>query len=282
MVEEILIVGMTMGGLYALIAAGLTLIFGVANIFNMAHGSFYMLSAYFTLFLLDYFDVLISTIFGIILTIVVGVITYILTIRPHQASATRVLLITFGLSIFFEQAILNIAGVYFQSLPSLIGGSIIVFGVTLVIQRLIILLVSVIVISFLWIFTVRTKAGKALRATAQNREASMLMGINCDRIFLMAIMLSAFLAATAGVLISPLKSLSPYMDAPPLTKAFAISTFGGLGSIKGSTVAAFIISFVEVIVGYNFSSYMKELVPLVVIVITILVRPSGLFGRPMR
>jgi branched-chain amino acid transport system permease protein len=139
--------------------------------------------------------------------------------------------------------------------------------------------VGVVLISGLWLFIQRTRLGNAILAVSQDAEGAQYMGINIDRVFGGVMGLSAALAAAAGVLAAPFSKVEPGMGLLPMTKAFSIVILGGLGSIRGSLLAAAVLGFSETLVGYLVSSSLTELVSLVVILLVLILRPAGLFGK---
>jgi branched-chain amino acid transport system permease protein len=139
--------------------------------------------------------------------------------------------------------------------------------------------VGVVLISGLWLFIQRTRLGNAILAVSQDAEGAQYMGINIDRVFGGVMGLSAALAAAAGVLAAPFSKVEPGMGLLPMTKAFSIVILGGLGSIRGSLLAAAVLGFSETLIGYLVSSSLTELVSLVVILLVLILRPAGLFGK---
>jgi branched-chain amino acid transport system permease protein len=154
-----------------------------------------------------------------------------------------------------------------------------VFGVDIGGQRLLALGVSAVLISGLWLFIQRTRLGNAILAVSQDPEGAQYMGININRVFATVMGMSAALAATAGVLVAPFLTVQPSMGLVPMTKAFSIVILGGLGSIRGSLLAACVLGYSETLVGYLVSSSLTELVSVVAILLALILRPAGLFGK---
>lgn len=263
---------------------GFTLIYGVTRILNLAHGAFYMLTGYVILSLLSRTNInpFLATIASLIILSVFGIVMYKLLILPVIHSETSVIMTTIALYLFCERIIVSTMGDRPKFIPSLLSGVTPVFGVPVVNQRWLSLLLAVAAISILWILLKRTKVGKAVRAVAIDREAAALMGINVERIFTLTMAISAALAALAGAMVIPITTLTPAVGLLPLTKAFIIVVFGGLGSVGGSISAAFIISYAEVTVGLAVASWLKDVVPLIMVLIMLFIRPSGLFGKPVK
>lgn len=284
LLTDLIVYGLAQGCTYALVAVGFTLVYGVARILNLAHGAFYMISGYVAYFIfvgtgmsLQYFPLTITV--SLILTMLLGIAVYRGAIRPLISSETNVLMTTLALYLFFEQLMVIVASDRPRYLPTSVEGLIMVFGTPLVAQRLLCMIIASVAISLLWLFIRRAKLGKALRAVAVDREAASLMGINVERINLLVMAVSAGLAGLAGVMITPLYSLNPDVGLLPLTMSFIIVVFAGLGSVEGSILAAFIISFLQVGVGLFIASWLADVVPLVVLLLVLLFRPSGLFGK---
>lgn len=263
---------------------GFTLIYGVTRVLNLAHGTYYMLAGYVILSLLSLTNInpLLATIASLIILSVFGIAAYKFLIRPLMHSQTSVIMTTIALYLFCERAIVVIMGDRPKFIPSHLSGVTPVFGVPVVNQRWLSLILAIAAVSTLWILLKRTKVGKAIRAVAMDREAAALMGINVERIFTLTMAISAALAALAGAMVIPVTTLTPAIGLLPLTKAFIIVVFGGLGSVPGSILAAFIISYTEVIVGLAVASWLKDVVPLIMVLIMLFIRPSGLFGKPVK
>ncbi|MBN9594229.1 MAG: branched-chain amino acid ABC transporter permease [Afipia sp.] len=278
---EILIYGAVSSAIYALLAVGFTLIFGVARILNLAHGSFYALGAYaayvFTSVL--NFPLIVAAPLAVLLVAGFGVLMERFLVRPLRASQLAVLMITLAVSLAVEQALFITFGSEYRNVPSFVADKISIGGVDIGGQRLLALVMSVLVLLFLWLFIQRTRLGAAILAVSQDPEAAQYMGIPTNRIFSIVIAISAGTAAFAGVLVSPFLTVQPTMGLLPMVKAFAIVIVGGLGSIPGSIIASLILGYSETIVAYLVSTSWTELVSLVAVVITLMIRPSGILGR---
>jgi branched-chain amino acid transport system permease protein len=279
--REILIYGAVQSGVYALLAVGFSLIFGVARVINLSHGAFYMLGAYATYALYAHFHVplVISILGGTALVFIIAAMMDRWVVKRVRDSMIKVLMITLALSLFFEQVIFKIFGPEHRDIPGLVSGKVTLWGVDIAGQRLLALGISFMVILILWLIITRTKLGNALLATAQDPEAAQLMGINTQRIFTLTMGISAILAALAGAIVASFITVDPEMGLLPMIKAFTIVILGGLGSVGGSIIAAILIGYMETLVAYLISFNVTELVPLVVIFLVLILRPSGLFGK---
>ncbi|MBW1997240.1 MAG: branched-chain amino acid ABC transporter permease [Deltaproteobacteria bacterium] len=281
MALEILIYGAVLSGIYALLAVGFALIFGVARVVNLTHGAFYMLGAYTTYALSVYtgLPMILCILLGMAVVFVLALLLDRLVIEPIRSSMINVLITTLALSLFADQAILQIFGPVNRNIPALLEGRITILGVDIAGQRLLSLIISCVVIAALWWIITRTKMGNALMATSQDPEAAQLMGIDTRRMFMITMGVAAMMAALAGSIVGSFLTVQPQMGMLPLIKAFTIVILGGLGSLGGSIVAALLLGYLETMVAYLVSSNATELVPLVVIFLTLVLRPSGLFGK---
>lgn len=282
MIEGILINGLIKGGVYALLAVGFSLIFGVARMINLAHTCFYMLAAYgiYTFAHLVGLNPVLSIIISLIATTVIGLATYKLFIDRIREHHVTVMLITLALAMVFQECMILAFSSEYLMAPSFISGYWIILGVKVLYQHLLIFGVVIIVLFGVWALLARTRLGIAIRATAQDPEIAGLMGINVTRILLVTMGIAATLAAVAGIVVAPTMVLEPRMWTHPLIMVMAIVVLGGLGSVKGSFIGAFILGFVEVSVVFLWPEYgfLKGSIALLVMVIILLVRPEGLFG----
>jgi len=282
MIEGILINGLIRGGIYALLAIGFSLIFGVARMINLAHTSFYMLAAYgiYTFSQRLGFDPIVSVILSLISATLIGIFTYKLFVDRVREHHVTVLLITLALAMMFQELMVMAFGGHYLGAPTFIPGYQEIIGVKVSYQHLLTFGVVIIVLVSIWALLSKTKLGVAIRATAQDTEVANLMGINVPRILLITMGIAAGLAAIAGIVVAPTMVLEPRMWMHPLVMIMAIVVLGGLGSVKGSFIGAFIIGFVEVLVVFLVptGAFLKGAVALIVMVIILLVRPEGLFG----
>lgn len=280
-VTEILIYGAVTSAVYAMLAVGFTLVFGVARTLNLAHGSFYALGAYITYFLTDRFNIPLSiaALLAVLTVTGFGVVLERILIRPLRHSGLAVLMITLATSLMVEQVLFLGFGSEYRNVPGFVTGKVVIAGVGVSGQRLLALVVSCTLLSLLWVFIQRTRLGSAILALSQDSEAALYMGIPSERIFALVMGLSAGLAAVAGVLTAPFLTVQPGMGLLPMVKAFSIVIVGGLGSIRGSILAALMLGYAETVVAYEISTSWTELVSLVAVFLTLIFRPTGLFGN---
>lgn len=278
---EILIHGAVSSAIYAMLAVGFTLIFGVARVLNLAHGSFYALGAYGTYMataLLGW-SLLSAALMAIVLVALLGVVIEKIFIRPLRHSQLGVLMITLSISLVIEQALFLIFGSEYRNVPAFIQSKVSIGGIDIAGQRLLVVAVAVLAIGALYLFIQWSRLGSAILAISQDAEAAKYMGIPSDRIFALVMAISAGLAALAGVLAGPFLSVQPTMHLLPIMKAFAIVIVGGLGSIPGSIVAAMMLGYAETIVAYTISTSWTEIVSVLATLLMLVFRPAGIFGK---
>jgi len=282
LLQDILVTGLVNGGVYALLAIGFSLIFGVARIVNIAHTAFYMLAAYcfYTLLTKTGLGFLLSGLISVGAVTLFSVICYRLVIEPVREHEAAVLIATIALALVFQELMLYTFGGHFLGIPSTLEGSVRFLGVSIPYQRLLILVVAGISLALVWFVLYRTRLGLAIRATANDLEVANLMGMNVHRVAMATVAISVALAAVAGVVVAPVFVVDPFMWLAPLVTMLAIVVLGGLGSMKGSLIGALIIGYVEAITVFAVpaGAYLKGAVALLIMVIVLLARPEGLFG----
>jgi len=280
-VLEILIFGAVTSAIYAMLAVGFTLIFGVARILNLAHGSFYALGAYGAYVLTTIFKVplIVAAPLVVVGVALFGMVVERVLIRPMRKSQLAVLMISLAISLVVEQALFLTFGSEYRNVPSFIDQKYVIGGVDVAGQRLLTLLVSVVSISGLYLFIQKTRLGSAILAISQDPEAAQYMGIPSDRIFGVVMAMSAGLAALAGIMAGPFLSVQPSMHLLPIVKAFAIVVVGGLGSIPGSIVAALMLGYAETLVAYGISTSWTEIVSVAATLLMLVLSPAGFFGK---
>ena len=278
---EILIYGAVTSAIYAMLAVGFTLIFGVARVLNLAHGSFYALGAYGTYVLTSVvgLPLWLAALLAIAGVALFGVVVEKVLIRPLRSSQLGVLMITLAVSLLVEQTLFLVFGSEYRNVPAFVETKVSLGGVDVAGQRLLTLAVAGVAIGALYLFIQKTRLGSAILAISQDAEAAKYMGIPSDRIFSLVMAISASLAALAGILAGPFLSVQPSMHLLPIVKAFAIVVVGGLGSIPGSILAAFMLGYAETLVGYQFSTSWTEIVSVLATLLMLIFRPAGIFGK---
>ncbi len=282
MLQDIFITGLVNGGVYALLAIGFSLIFGVARIVNIAHTAFYMLAAYafYTLLVRFGMGFALAGLIAVVAVVVVSVLCYKLVIEPVREHESAVLIATIALALIFQELMLIAYGGHFLGIPSTLEGVAAFMGVSIPYQRLLILVVAAIMLGGTWFTLYRTRLGLAIRATANDLEVANLMGMNVHRVAMATVAISVSLAAIAGVVVAPVFVVDPFMWLSPLVTMLAIVVLGGLGSLKGSLIGAFVIGYVEAITVFALpaGAFLKGAVALTIMVVVLLARPEGLFG----
>jgi len=267
---------------YALLAIGFSLIFGVARIVNIAHTAFYMLAAYcfYALVAQAELGFALSAALSVAAVVALSLVCYRLVIEPVREHESAVLIATIALGLIFQELMLRIYGGHYLGVPSTIEGTVRILGVSIAYQRLLILAVAALMLAATWFFLYRTRTGLAIRATANDLEVANLMGMNVHRVAMVTVAFSVALAAIAGVVVTPVTPVHPQMWLEPLVTMLAIVVLGGIGSLKGSLIGALIIAYVEAITVFTVpaGAYLKGAVALAIMVVVLLVRPEGLFG----
>ncbi|MFL6566876.1 MAG: branched-chain amino acid ABC transporter permease [Burkholderiales bacterium] len=282
MLQDILVTGLVNGGVYALLAVGFSLVFGVARIVNIAHTAFYMLAAYCFYTLLARFGLgfALAAPLSVLAVTLLALICYRLVIEPVRSHEAAVLIATIALALVFQELMLFSFGGHYLGVPSTLEGAVRVLGVGIPYQRLLILAVAAATLAACWFLLYRTRLGLAIRATANDLEVANLMGMNVHRIAMATIAVSVALAGIAGVVVAPVFVVDPFMWLAPLVTMLAIVVLGGLGSLKGSVIGALVIGYVEAITVFVLpaGAYLKGAVALAIMVAVLLARPEGLFG----
>ena len=280
---QALMSGVLIGGVYALIGIGLTIIFGVMRVINFAHGELLMVGMYltyylFTTFRIDPFlSILITTpvmfAFGVILQKVL--INRVLTALPQNQ-----ILLTIGLGLILSNtAMLMFTSDYRILSTRYSSSSLAPFGISISLPLVISFAITLVIAAALYWFLTKTDTGQAIRATSQDREAARLMGINVARMSVIAFGLGAALAGTAGALIAPTYYIFPHVGSAFTLKAFVITVLGGMGSIVGATLGGILIGVAESVGGVYLGSGWKEVIVFVLFLLVLLLKPSGFFGK---
>jgi branched-chain amino acid transport system permease protein len=276
---RILIYGAVVSGIWALVASGFTLIFGVARILNFAHGTFFVLAAYIGIVMVGSgVNPLLATLISVVVVGIFAVIIYALLLSRIREHEVMVIIATLALALLVEQILILIFGEHGISYPSMITG-VVRFGKTpITYERILAFFVAIIVIALLELFINRTRLGKMISAASQNFEGAMLVGMDVEKLFRVTMFISAVLAGIGGILYSQIYSATPIAAVKSLIFAFAIVILGGLGSVRGSIIAAFIIGYILTIAINLLGARWSEFVALLVIIGILIVRPTGLFG----
>jgi branched-chain amino acid transport system permease protein len=278
-----LISGILVGGVYALIGIGLTIIFGVMRVINFAHGDLLMLGMYLTYFLFTLLGI--DPFVSILLTIPLmflygGILQKVFINRILGTLPQNQILLTIGLGLIMSNAVmLAFTSDYKILTTTYSSGSVTILGISVSQPLVISFLITAAITAALYWFLLKTDTGQAIRATAQDREAAQLMGINVKRMSIIAFGLGSSLAGTAGALISPTYYIFPQVGSAFTLKAFVITVLGGMGSIVGATLGGILIGIAESIGGVYIGAGWKEVVVFVLFLLVLLFKPSGLMGK---
>jgi branched-chain amino acid transport system permease protein len=279
---QVLMSTIVLGTVYAVLALGFSLIWGAARIVNMAYTSFYMLAGYlfYVFFSLVHLNIFVAAMLAVVTASMIGIMTYKFLLEPIRAHETVVILVSISLAFFFEECVLGIFGVTFHRVPPFIPGFQEVFGVRVLNQHFLALGVGLTLIVGLWFFLAKTRTGIAIRATSQDREIVNIMGISEKWVSFIAMSIGIGFVTISSVIVSPIYVVEPLMWVHPIIMVLACVVLGGLGSLKGSFIAAYILAFSEVaIVNWiPMGSFIKGAVALLVMVIVLSKKPEGMFG----
>ncbi|MCT7663212.1 branched-chain amino acid ABC transporter permease [Shinella kummerowiae] len=288
-IVPLLIDGLANAALIFLVAVGLTLVFSVLRVLNVAHGSFYSIGAYAAASLglwvvgaglpgwLTFVSLLLS---AALVAVIVGPLIERTLIRWTYGKSEAVqILVTFGLFLILEDLQRIVFGVdsFYEDTPVQLLGSIEIGGVVYLTYQLVLILLAAALLVGLKLFIGHTRIGKLIAAVVADREISQAMGINTNRVFMIAFSLGVFLAALGGALTVPQAGVSPGLGADTMVLAFAVAAIGGLGKIEGAAVAAVIVALARVLAIY-FAPELDAVAPYLVMLLVLLVRPYGLFG----
>lgn len=281
---EIVLYSLAISSLYALVAIGFTMIFGVGGVLNLAHGALLMAAAYTAFAARVYFHLSLYLSAGIAVACaaILALVMYKALVRYIQQSAIITMIVTLALALVLEESVRLAFGSTPGILRPLIEGNTLIFGTKLGNTQILAFVVSWVVIGLLWFFVRRTRLGKAILATAQDRVGAALVGIDPEGVYTLTWGISGLLAGVAGVFFATSLAILPTMWRDPLVVAFAIVILGGLGNIQGSLLAAYIVGFLETLTVYLLSPSWRGLPSLILLVLILILRPRGLFGRELR
>lgn len=280
---QVMLDGLLAGMLYALVAAGLSLIWGVMDVINFAHGEFLMVAMYLSYWLgfLAHVDPIISWVASGAFVFILGALTYrFIVSRCIGKAAMAPLLATFGLSMFLKNFCLNRFSPNFRILQTTVleGKKIILGDIVIGLPQLVTGLFSLAILFALYFLMKKTRLGWAIQATAMDREAAELMGINTDRIYLLVFGLGGACVGIAGGLLTSYLAVHPEVGALFGLIAFLIVAMGGFGSIPGALAAAILIGLVEALAGFYIAPVFKYVAVFAMYLAVIMIRPKGLFG----
>jgi branched-chain amino acid transport system permease protein len=272
--------GLVTGSVYSLVALGLTLIYGTMHVPNFAHGQLFMFGAYLSYALvmrsgLHYWA---AMAIAVVTLAVAGAVLERVVFRPlRNAPHLNSMIAALGVMLFLEAVAQNIWGPEFRYMETPYGNVISFFGLPVAAHRVILLAAAAASMITLLLFLTRTTAGAAIRATAQDPEGALLVGIDTSRVAMITFAISAAMAAVAGVLIAPISLVYPAMGALVTLKAFVIVVLGGMGSVTGALIGGYLLALAESLGGTYVSATYQDLVAFVVLSLVFTFRPAGLF-----
>ncbi|WP_136661057.1 branched-chain amino acid ABC transporter permease [Nitratireductor sp. XY-223] len=279
----------TLNAVYAasymsLIAVGLVLIFGVMGVINFAHGELYMAGAYTVVALYSHlnFPFLIAVAAGLAFVGLLGILMEYSLFRPLRDNPLGGLIASIGFLLMLQTAAVLGFGVRMAHIKPPIQGKIELLGAVLTYQRFLVIAAAILLLTGLYLFLRKTKIGWAMRACAQDREAAALQGISLNQITRIAMFIGASLAGVAGALTAPLVSPTPYMGHSVIVTAFIIIIVGGIGHLEGAVVAAVLYAFVHTFVTTFYDGVVADIVGLVLMLLVLVIKPTGLFGARER
>lgn len=285
-----LINGISLGSVYAIIALGYTMVYGIAKMLNFAHGDVIMIGAFAVFAAVSMAGL--PTIVGIILAVIVctilGIVIEAIAYRPlRQASSSLVVLITaIGVSYFLQNIALLIFGANTKAFTSVVNIPAVTLAdgqITITGETMITIISCIIIMISLTLFVNKTKAGQAMLAVSEDKGAAQLMGINVNGTISLTFAIGSALAAIAGMLLcSSYPALTPYTGSMPGIKAFVAAVFGGIGSIPGALIGGIILGLIEILSKAYISSQLSDAIVFLVLIIVLLVKPTGILGKKIQ
>ena len=280
-----LINGLSIGAVYAIVALGYTMVYGIAKMLNFAHGDVIMVGAYVAFVAMNSMSLppVVAIVIAMAACVVLGILIEALAYRPLRGAPSLAVLITaIGVSYFLQNSAQQIWGSAAKNFKSVVSiDPIVLFGsVTVTGEVLVTLLASVVIMVGLTLFTGKTRTGKAMRAVSEDRDAAQLMGINVNRTIAITFAIGSALAAVAGVLLcSTVPSLQPTTGSMPGIKAFTAAVLGGVGSIPGAMLGGIILGVIETFSKVYISTQFSDAIVFAVLIVVLLVKPTGLMGK---
>jgi len=274
--------GIALGSVYALVALGLTLVYGVLKVPNFAHGALYMAAAYVVYEMLGRTgsSYPVAIVVSIVLIAVMGGAMQLVVFRRLEGkSAVHAMIAALGVLFFLEGTADVIWGPDFRPVPTPLDGVVTAFGVNITEQRILVIIAAIVTMVGLYLLLKRTLVGMSIEALAQDREGALLVGIDTRRVALITFAISGALAAVAGSLIAPLVLVFPTMGAVIILKAFVIVILGGMGSVPGAILGGYLLALAETMAGTYVAFAFSELIAFALLVLVLVFRPTGLFQK---
>ena len=278
------LIGLSLGAQYALLALGFTLIFGILGVVNFAHGGFYVLGGYIAYAAVTGLGVPypVAVLLAVLATAALGWLFQLLLVERVVADHLATLILTLGLYMVLSTGVLVTFGPESRQFAFPLTGTLRFAGLYMPVANLVVLAICLLAIGLVYLLIYRTGLGRALRALADDRHIAATQGLRPRLLFPLAFAIAAGLAGLTGALVTPILSLGPTVGDPVLATSFLVVILGGFGSIGGATVAAFLVGMVEAYSSVYLGGSMGALVLFVLVLLVLVARPSGLFGREVR
>jgi branched-chain amino acid transport system permease protein len=274
--------GLTLGGIYSLVALGLTLVYGILHVPNFAHGAFYMAGAFMSFHLMKVFGLnyWLAMLGSAVFVAALATLAERLVFHPlRKASGLHPMIAAIGVLLFLEAGAQAIWGADFHRMQTPYTGILNLGGITAPVQRLLIIAAAFTLMVVLHLFLRKTVMGSTIVAMAQNRDGASLVGIDANKVSMLTFAISGVLAAVAATLYAPINLVFPAMGHLVITKAFVIIILGGMGSVPGAIVGGLIIGFAESFGAFYISTDYKDIIAFALLVLILSVRPQGLFTK---
>ena len=280
LVPQMTVTGLVMGLIYILVALGITLIFGVMRVVNFVHGEMLMLAAFgmYYLYTLLHLPFLVALLLTGVAIAAVGLVVEKTLYRPLAYDILKCLIIGAGASFALRSTAWIVFGPVPREIPTLFPGVMRIGTAVVSNERLVSVGICIALTLALYAFLYQTRAGKAMRAVEQDREAAVLMGVDIDRVYMGAFVIGSALAAVAGALVGMLFAADPEMGSEPLLKSFIIIQIGGMGSIAGAVIAGLLIGLIDSFTETMLGGELAFIVDFGILMALLIVRPRGLFG----
>jgi branched-chain amino acid transport system permease protein len=273
--------GLVIGTMYMLMAVGFTLVFGIMRVVNFAHGEFYMLGAFVGFFTYVQWEMpfVVCLAIAAVTIGILGMLVERTLIQPFRSDEMSGMIATLAISVIIQNAAVMLWGPQPRAMPDIVAGTVAVGPFSFPWSRLVVIVAAALIFILFWLFMQRTRLGRAMRAVAQDTETALIQGIRVNYIYPLAFGMSVALAALAGALMGPVFSVSPFVGLTPMLKAFVVVILGGLGSVPGAVVGGLLLGMIESFTATMFGSLVADILQLLLVILILLVRPSGLLGQ---